>query len=444
MASLSCQILLEYLGGGMLLERHHVSVTVASIALAAVLLAYGSQAWRSPYPRDFYQFWAPGRAVEHIEVANVYDRQDRRKMVDFFTVEARQSGSSAYMVSVRSRQSLELAGTPLLYSTFALASSDDFDRDYERYRWLSLASYFAGILVLCLMLRYSAPRTALALLALTALYWPFLRDVHSSNLGQIQVGSLALFLCLERRPERYAQMAAAALLALSVLFKPTLSWLIVLLVVLRISQRRFDRLAWEGAAFGVAGIFGLALPYLVLEGRCDWLEWLRFFPSILYDPTFLRGGFLQQLLQVQDVRLFSLFALLLTASAAAYTFWSRPHTPSVHEQLDTWFVTAIAVEIYLLSAPTVHSHYFVLLAPALLLLFRPGKELPQEACSARYFWALAFAYLLLAAHPLFEALGVVNYPNAYPSHSLLTFAGVWILLMVTLWEWWWTRRSASE
>jgi len=427
----------------MLLVEHRVSVTVASIALAALLLAYGSQAWHSPSPRDFYQFWVPGQAVERLDPTNVYDREDRRQMAGFFTAEARQSGSPRYLAAALSRQRLELAGTPLLYSVFALASSGDFDRDYARFRWLSLAAYVGGLLAFSAMLRYSAARSALALFAFTALYWPFHRDLQSSNLGQIQVGSLALFLYLERRPERSAQMAAAALLALGVLFKPTLFGLVLLLVPLRISQRHFDRLLREGAAFGVAGAIGLALPYLVLDERCGWLEWLRAFPGILYDPIFLRGSFLQQLLQVQNLKIFSLFTLLLTASTAFYILWTRPRPPRTHEQLDTWFVAAISVEIYLLSAPTVHSHYFVLLAPALLLLLRPGAQLPREAHAAHYFWALPFAYLLLAGHPWFERLGVVNYPNEYPSHSLLSFAGVWILLAVTLWGWFWVRRSAS-
>jgi hypothetical protein len=437
------RILLGSLGGDMLLVEHRVSVTVASIALAALLLAYGSQAWRSPSPRDFYQFWVPGQAVERLELGNVYSPEDRRRMADFFIADARQSGSPPYLAAARSRQRLELAGTPLLYSVFALTASGDFDRDYARFRWLSLAAYAGSLVALCWMLGYSAPRSAIALLAFTALYWPFHRDIQSSNLGQLQVASLALFLVLERRPKRAAQMAAAALLALGVLFKPTLLGLALLLVPLRISQRDFARLQREGAAFGLAGAIGLALPYLVLDHHCGWLEWLRTFPEILYHPVFLRGSFLQQLLQVQNLKGFTLLNLLLTAAAATAILWTRRRTPQAHGDLDSWFVAAMAVEIYLLSAPTVHSHYFVLLAPALILLLRPGKQLPREARAARYFWALPFAYLLLAAHPGFERLGIVNYPNEYPSHSLLSFAGVWILLAVTLWEWWWVRRSAS-
>jgi hypothetical protein len=402
-------------------------VTTRRILLALALLgwvAYGALSWKSRNPADFYQFWLIGQAAREGRVANVYDESDQRRLIEDGLRRSARSGSRLEFAAARTwaEHGVEPAGTPLLYATFALAGSGDFERDYLAFRVGSVAVYVAAISALALMLRYSAWGVLAAVVLFTRLYWPFISDTVLANAGRLQVALIAVPLLLLRRETRLRDLLAGLCFGLFLLFKPTIAQAVALLGVGWLAAGEWRR-ALRAAGGGMGGLaIGLAIPPLLFGDACRWTEWRAALPREALNEQYLGGGFLAKLLGLKDLALFSLFGVLLFAATAAVVVVvsrsrRRARAPFADlARLNEPTLVALGLALYLLSGPIVHSHYFLLAVPLALLALRPGRSRWRFATGL-------FAVVIITAHPFLRASGLASGMN----HSLWSFSGVWIL-----------------
>jgi hypothetical protein len=401
------------------------------IAAATLYGAYALERWRSRRPTDFYLLWSVGQALATLPVDNVYTEPDRSAITRELAVRARASGSELRVAGALGWNRFEPISTPFLYSIFSLAASGDFDRDYRRFQMLSLAVYLATVFGISLALRLPPWLAFSAVVAATALYWPFYTDSGFANVGQLQVGLIGAYLLASRRDGAAVDVASGCVLGFLLLFKPTVVFAAGLLGGFWSLQRRWRKLARQALGASLMAGIGGYLPWTLFGGACTWSEWRRNAPAIFLTERYLGGGFLGKLFGPLPLWLYPLFAASVFA-AVLVVIWRARAASGRPPESDSWrpaggelTMVALGLAIFVVTAPVAHSHYFLLVVPLALLSIAPGRPLASRIAGGG-------AILLVALHPVWKWLGLTSGRN----HSLWTFTGTWLLLLLVAYEFW--------
>jgi hypothetical protein len=224
------------------------------------------------------------------------------------------------------------------------------------------------------------------------------------------LGALAVYLWLSSRDDgSRVQVAAGALLALLVVFKPNLLPLLPVLTACWFLRGRRRKLARQAAGLALGVVLGALLPLLTFGSLDAWPDWLSYL-SALSEATiplqYGNMGLSRLLFEALGVDLSPLLAVASLAAVLACLWQGRkrdaamPTQPAAIE--DTAAVAAGSL-VYLLSAPMVWQHYLMLALPAVLLLLRPRREAgftPWPRVLA------VLALLAIAVDPMTAAFGV--------------------------------------
>ncbi len=369
---------------------------------------------------DFREKWDVGQEIARSSTPNIY-------FGEFF----------GYRIS-----------TPFLYSLFYMFSSGDYARDLMIFRLLCLVSGVLAIIGFGRLLGYSAVAAMAAIVVFMDWFQPLLSDVRVANVNQLQLGVLALFLWLQNRRKLPAHNFLAGLvLGLGTMSKPNLMFVVLMLSVSWLINRRFRK-----AAIVYAGIILAALGSFIFSSavygsvRC-WLDWLKVVPKLSdylyvvkmhnYAPAML----IYDWMGVKTSMLLTA-ALLAVATAFVWVGWRNagrigPKTENgesgrERELLEDMLMVAAGCLIYLLSATLVWLHYFVLTVPMALIILRPlGAARPTAS------WAVvtrrilaAAAVVVIAELPIRTLFSVTN-----PYHSaILLDAATLMLFGLGMWE----------
>lgn len=398
------------------------------VVVTAVYGAFAADRWRSRGPTDFYLLWSVGQALLHLPVENVYTEPDRSAITEEMRDRAGASGSPARVAGARGWNRFEPISTPFLYAVFALASTGDFDLDYARFRLVSLAGYLATVFGLALVVGFRPWAGFLAVVFFTAAYWPFYTDSGFANVSQLQVGLVGLYLAIRRRDGTVADLASGAVLGFILYFKPTVTFCAALLVLDRVIERRWGRLARQALGLGAMTALAGLLPWWLFGGACTWPEWQRGAPDIFLTGRYLAGGFLGRMFGPLPLWVHSIFSfgVLVAVSTFLIRHLRGPGKPPPQGDTELLLV-ALGLALFVLTAPVAHSHYFLLAVPLALLAIAPGQPLGRRLAGIG-------AILLPALHPLWKSLGLVTGRN----QSLASFLGVWLLVFLVLYG---TARS---
>jgi len=345
-------------------RRHQVLLGARWLAALALLVAALSTAWvrmcsGSPGV-DYYQFWIVGRARAVLDLRDPYSDAARARMAELGRQLAREAVHATRRLQFCAywRDTVETFGTPLLYAGVSAASTGDYDTDLRRFQTVSIAAFVCALAALCVLLGGGAD-VGLAVAALMcALSDPLASDVRTANVGELQLGGLALVLALSRRAEAIRVFAAGAALAALVALKPTLALVPLLLAVALLAERKLRLLAAL-----VAGALAGALA-AVARGNYSLAQWVSEMGGPRLGP-FLTGGL---------------------AAAAAVSLWLGRFASSFER---TFLAVALGAAIAVLGPQLAWLHYDVLLVPLLLFLLRPAAGAWRRA------GALACAVALL-------------------------------------------------
>lgn len=378
------------------------------MVLASLLVACGAlRAWRVAHHApgiDFYQYWVVGKVVGRGEVPSIYEHGSRAAIGQEFLRRALAEGSGRQRAAARFREVLEPMSTPFLFTALSPFALGGYDACLDAFLALSLASLLASVFVLGRVVELARLERLILLALLVSAFQPVTSDLRVGNVGQVQLGLVALYAWLSAGPAAVRQVAAGAVLGAATAFKPNLVAVAPLLLTSWALDRQWRRLTVQGGGL-LAGTMAAMLVSAAFFGSFRaWVEWL----------TAVRTGGLPAMpIEAGNVSLLALMERWLgiqlgpwpgvaavLAVVTALMMRRRIARPAAAEVVvDDLPVAAAACLVFLISSPLVWLHYLILALPAVMLLLR-AQPLRQ--------WLAIAALTALAIDPYVELLGLSN------------------------------------
>jgi hypothetical protein len=371
---------------------------------------------------DFREKWDVGQEIAQSSAPNIY-------FGEFF----------GYRIS-----------TPFLYSLFSTFSSGDYARDLQTFRLLCLVSGVLAIIGLSRLLGYSAVAAMAAIVVFMDWFQPLLSDVRVANVNQLQLGVLALFLWFQSRRElRAHNLLAGLVLGLGAMSKPNLMFVVLMLSVSWLINRRFRKAAIVYAGIILAAVGAFIFSSAVYGSVRCWIDWLSVVPDLsdyLYVVKMHNYAPAMLIFDWAGIKTSMFLTAALLAVATFFVWVGRRNAGKIglnagndesgpeRELLEDMLMVSAGCLIYLLSATLVWLHYFVLTVPMALIILRPsGTARPTASWAMVIRLVLAAAAIVVIAELPIRTLFSVT--NAYHSAMLLDAAtltlfglGMWELL----------------
>lgn len=369
---------------------------------------------------DFLEKWEVGQEIAQSSAPNIYFGE-----------------SFGYRIS-----------TPFLYSLFYTFSTGDYGRDLLTFRLLCLVSGVLAIIGLSRLLEYPAIAAMAAIVVFMDWFQPLLSDVRVANVNQLQLGVLALFLWFQSKREwRAHNLLAGLVLGLGAMFKPNLLFVVLMLSVSWLINRRFRRATTVYAGLILAAVSAFIYSSAVYGTARCWLDWLRIVPQVsnyLYEVDTHNYAPAMLIFDRVGMKASMFLTAALLAVATAFVWVGRRNAGEIGlqtendesgregELFEDMLMVAVGCLIYILSATLVWLHYFVLTVPMALIILRPSDAARPTAS-----WMVATRRVLAAAAVLVMAelpiRTLFSVTNAYHSAILLDAATL-TLFGLGMWE----------
>lgn len=334
---------------------------------------------------DYYLFWAVAGDILKAPSANVYSLPERTRIGRDLLQEA-QTGTGItprQLNAAQTREVLEIYSTPFLFTAFTAFHHPDFEKSISRYLLVSLLCALAAIVCMGGLLRIHPYAVAAMIPVFTVWFAPLLSDIRVANVNQLQLGLLALFLVFQRLNNRLGNFIGGLVLGLATMFKPNLVFVVILLLcgwlISRQERKVFNELA--GISCGVAFAFAVSSAYFG-SPQC-WLHWSRCLREISYDAISVSAGNYSLAMLVWQKTGFRVSLLLqafftMTAvlcifarqkkTAAGPGHEDNPPDRTGREFRQDALLLSLGCLVYLLSAPLVWFHYYILAIPMILCI----------------------------------------------------------------------------
>ena len=382
---------------------------------------------------DFYQFYSVGREALSRKGENVYSDEFRVRYGRELSGRAAQSPDLRLQAAAQERTQLETYSTPFLYALFGSLSSGNYDRSYSLYQLACLLCMTVAVLVLGRLMGFSLALSILFLAAAVSTFEGYLSDVRVANVNQIQLAVLALLLWrLARAKTKAGDFLSGAILGILILFKPNTLFIAVLLGISRLVNQRREKLAWEAAGALFAAAAAASLSSVAFGSSVCWGDWLRAASSIPASvaPLSLGNFSLSRIAGDWGGLAVSRVLTVGLTGISAYSIWLGARKGRSQATQDTPVVAAGCL-IYLLSAPLVWLHYFLLAFPALIFILRPlPKRANHYGLGTRRTLGIATAIMLLSISSMTSFHGV----QALYLAAVTTLTATAVLFALTLLE----------
>lgn len=341
---------------------------------------------------DFYQFWAVGQKIAERDDVDIYsDEASQRVGLEFLQRSRIDDSSSRFRWAAENRTNLEIYSTPFLYSLFGIFNSGDYERDYRIYQLFCLACTVFAIVTLSRLLRFSFMAALIFISAFTAWFEPFLTDVRVANVNQIQLGLLTLFLWFQTRHGwKVRDFLGGAVLGFSIMFKPNLVFVVLMLSISWLINRRYKKFTSEYAGIAVSVIAAFIFSGIMfgsIECWADWFAAILSAPSSIIKVTLGNFGLSMLLADWFNIDVVGFITAVSVGVAMVFAWFGRrvtredaikvPDRPFIEDAL----MVAVGCLIYVLSARLVWLHYYVLTIPMAIFILRPQGAFHQPARS---------------------------------------------------------------
>lgn len=419
--------------------------------ILVMLVAFGLiGAWnyaRSAPGIDYYVSWVAADATRHQTGHKIYEKETQFRLGMEYRRKA-QSGDpqsrqamAAGVISI-----IGTSATPFLYSVINLFSTGDYETDLSIWQAISLASFTAAILLFGRLLGFSL--TANLAILLPCLVWmaAFHSDLRVANVNSFQLGMIGLALWFQSRDSnRGFLLAAGALLAMIVLFKPNLAPVPVLLTGAWLIRGQYEKLL-TGLAGMVAGtVFAVSISSWFFGGPGIWAEWFHGLMNLMsseFVPS--QGNFKAVYFSGLDLSTKgqAALALLFCALTLGALWWGRKRDtlsrgagqqPDEQRELIEYAqLYAMGCLIQMFVSSLVWLHYYLLVIPMLLVAFRPWSEPSARGAGSVVLHRIlpALALLLVLDGPVARLFAS---DPAASSNLANTFAAS-ILFLLGLWQ----------
>ncbi|MEM7066289.1 MAG: glycosyltransferase 87 family protein [Cyanobacteria bacterium P01_B01_bin.77] len=421
--------------------------------LSLVLLVFISlNTWVERLPLagiDFYHYWGVTKAQQLSPTSLQNPYASTGAYANVLNQHAATTDDQILQAANAYRRTLDLTGTPLLYTAFAFLPKN-YSLAIKGFRLVQLVLFVAAIFVIGRLRGGSRGFTLLAIV-LSITFSPFLSDVAVGNLNAIQLFWLAISTLLveQAQPQTPQQQLRFGVIALCsfiflTLFKPNLLLPLLLLGIVFIAKYGLPRLA----VLVPTGVLFTALLVVVtnlcLGSSHVWLDWYSLVSASQERLAYpiAAGNYSTTLLlsQLYDIDIYA--AVTAVASFLVISFASVVMLTAARQEgkllqkgwhiclnllQNSGFIVSSAVTITFALSPLLWAHYYTLmLLPTLWLM------------DIRRPWCLANCLSLLAV--LCSGGILVPWinrwleltPELYAASFMVSWVWVWSGLMVTV------------
>ena len=397
---------------------------------------------------DFYHYWGVAKAQQlspsplnspyiatdtYAEVLNRYAETIEDK---------RLRAANAY------RRTLDLTGTPLLYTFFAILP-ENYTRAIVSFRFFQLILFILAILLIGVLQNCSDNFLTLALV-LSVTFIPFLIDLRVGNLNAIQLFLIIISTllvdranCHHSHQRLHSGLIATCLFIFITLLKPNLILPLSALSIsflVRYGVPKLTVLIPAGIAFSTLLIL---LTSVFLGSSQVWLDWYslvsnrdRLAYSLVSDnfSTPLLISHHYNLDIYAAVAVLAAFLAISLGSAILISAFKRGLAvgDSLNVMLDlfrdTGLTVSIAMTVTIALSPLVWVHYYTLLLLPALWVINPNRYCRR----ANWFSLIAIAYSGGIILQLLSSLRITLSPELHATSFILGWVFVWarILLIV--------------
>jgi len=427
-------------------ERYNDPTSIVLILLA-VLALFSNWAYMQRQPGiDYYAAWANVDAKRNNENYRIYDHLNKNQIKDQYRAKALSEGKMSRRSAFAKVPLLWATGSPFLYATVNVLSTSNYEQSLTIWNALSLLGFSTAILLMCHVLGFS--KTASLAIFVSCLLWmeAFHSDIRVGNANSIQLGVLALaYWLLSRDFKTFNLLLAGALIALLACLKPNLAPVAPLLLgawLIQGQQRKFF-LGITGMAAGA--LFAVGVSSFLYGGFGIWHEWLaQLFDLAQIDMPTTQGHYdlLRSLGLATSATDRVVAAVLICAVPLAFMWWGRrgpakaagsaPDASRERALIEYGQMIGMGCLVYMLVAPLVWLHYFVLAVPMLIVAFRPWSRAPAHG---------TLGIILLRLMPALVFLSYLEGPHwrlihrdFFTAHAITYIASIVILFVVGLWQ----------
>ena len=414
-----------------------------SFSLAAFCLIKAWDYGQANAGLDFYQFWVVGQKIIKEKKINIYSDGVRRSIGSEFFQEAYNGKSLRLLLAAGHRKAPETYSTPFLYSLFGLFSSKDYDGAYVMYQFFCMACMVFAIMTLSKLLRFPFTVSMLFLVFFTTCFDPYLSDLRVANVDQIQLGFIALFLWLQSRYDLKAHnFLGGIVLGILIIFKPNLAFVLLLLSISWLMRRQFKKIALEYMGITISVVSALIFSGIMFGSMQCWSDWLRagmLMPANVIPVGLGNFSFARLIVDWIGINVTKyLMAGLVSITALFIWLGNRKPVSDGMEILKSEFfedtlLVGLGCLIYLLSAPLVWIHYYILAIPAIIFILRPidnfGSQISKRNIVISRTLSV-FAVIMISLTPVQIFFGFKS-----PYHiAIMVVAGTFLLFILAMQE----------
>jgi hypothetical protein len=399
---------------------------------------------------DFYHLWIYGQEVSGSDVPDFYSNVFAQFVEGkYFQKALKNETDSRFRKAALWNAEMYEPGhlpdsTPLLYASLATICSGDYDRGLAIFQFVSTLIFCLTIYVIGRALGNSIP-TVLIAISFIILFWsPFHSDTEVANLARIQSGILvACILICSYFNSRFAFIIGGALLGINVLLKPNIIGIPLSLAIIWFFRRRYHKLIFVMVGVFLGGLFAIGYSAFFYGSFSCWMSWFQILLDVQRNTGPIEANNLSLACLVEHYFGIDVSAAILLGflSSLILCCWFatrkqiQARTNSASGELigDLLGMGAGLIMVFM-AFKVVWDHYFLLLAPVLLVLISLSEFQNQDSGKKRdtlirvLSGVLFFIYALLPIRLLVPAASVYDIAITIGISSLI----FWALLLFRL------------
>jgi hypothetical protein len=427
-----------------------VTASIVSVCLTfCALLQIYQFTWKQA-GYDFYHLWIYGQEISRSDSPNFYSNEFAGSVEKkYFGKAMKDVNSSRFRKAALWNAKVYEEGhlpdsTPLLYAAMATISSGDYDWDLAIFQSVSTLIFCFAFYAIGRALG-NGISTVLVAISFLLLFWsPFHSDTEVANLARMQSGFLGICILIWRYfNNRFAFILGGALLGISVLLKPNIIGVPISLAILWFFRRRYYKLIFVMVGVFLGGLFAIIYASFFYGSLSCWLTWLQVLIDVQQNAGPIAANNLSLACLIDhyfgiDISMAIFLGLL--SSLVLCCWLAKRKQVQVHnnssssELVEDLLGMGAGLIMVFMAFKVVWDHYFLLLAPVLLVLVSPSEFQNQDSGKKidSLIWILSgvlfFIYALLPIRLLVPSVSVYDIAATIGISSLV----FWALLLFRL------------
>jgi hypothetical protein len=429
------------------LAKYMKDPTALILSILVVLSVLGALAYVKDTPGlDYYVAWVAADSVESGKKHNIYKRATEYKLAVIYRNKADENKDAPRQKQMAAhRKTLPMTATPFLYWVTAKLATGNYEKDLTRWSQLSIFLVTISILLMCRVMGYSAATSLTLLLPVLVWFAPFHSDLRVANVNGLQLGMLGLIFWLQSRGNSTLLLFLTGLLiGLLVMFKPNLGPVAVLVAGAWLLRKQYKKRGVSLSGMTLGATAAILVSSWWMSSTSAWFDWLNVLRKVVArnGPGESGGNYAAVTKVVGGISPINQFglALILCAVCLIAFWWGRRGSPASglgpddeHKVVieNTVFI-AMGCIVAMLASSIVWLHYYLLIVPMLIVLFRPWAEPGRikiiPMLMSRVLPALVLASLLDSA---LQGMIGIN-PKTY--WATVTMSSTTVLFVIGLWQ----------